>query len=87
MRHATTTKLTTKIRLNSLTLFHFRVYFSFLNTGKAPFVEALCGTTFSSIKTSLIRLLITCDPTGAYDFDHSTTPEVVKISKASNILI
>lgn len=29
---------------------------------------------------------MTCAPTGAYDLDHSTTPEVVRISKASNIV-
>jgi hypothetical protein len=51
-----------------------------------PPAVVFCGTTFSSIKTSLIRLLMTCAPTGAYDLDQRTTPEVVKISKASNIV-
>ena len=40
----------------------------------------------SSMKTCLIRPLITLELTGAYDLDHSTTPEVVSTSKESNIL-
>lgn len=75
---------TTNIKLNSLLRRHLRVYFSFLKTGDTP--AAFCGTTFSSIKTSLIRLLTICAPTGAYDLDHRTTPEVVRISKASNMM-
>lgn len=38
-----------------------------------------------SIKTSLIRLLIMLAPTSAYDLDQSTTPDVVTISKVSNM--
>jgi hypothetical protein len=37
------------------------------------------------MKTSLIRLLTTLGPTAAFDLDQRTTPEVVTISKQSNI--
>ena len=40
---------------------------------------------FSSMKTSLMRPSIKVAPTGTYDLDHNTTPEVVIISKASNM--
>lgn len=71
------------MRPKSFALLHFNVYFSFLKAVEAPSVS----TTFSSMKTSLIRLLMICEPTGAYDRDHRTTPDVVIISKASNIFV
>lgn len=37
------------------------------------------------MKTSESKLLITAELTGAYDFDHSTMPEVVMTSKRSNM--
>ena len=43
------------------------------------------GRTFSSMNTSLIRLLTAVAPTLEVDLDQRTTPEVVNISKASNI--
>lgn len=39
----------------------------------------------SSMKTSRIRLLMIFEGTGAYERDHRTTPEVVNISKVSNM--
>ena len=47
----------------------------------------MAGRTFSSMKTSLMRLLTTVALTSILDLDHSTIPEVVTISKASNILL
>ena len=44
------------------------------------------GKVRSSMKTLVIRLLMIEGLIGVYDFDHSTTPEVVRISKVSNIL-
>ena len=44
------------------------------------------GRTFSSMKTSLMRLLITLVLTEANDLDHKTTPEVVRISKLSSMI-
>lgn len=41
----------------------------------------------SSIKTSRIKLLIIFAPTGTYVRDHRTTPEVVTISKVSNMAL
>jgi hypothetical protein len=38
------------------------------------------------MKTFVMRLLIIAGLVGAYDLDHSTTPEVVRISKESSIL-
>lgn len=46
----------------------------------------MVGRTFSSIKTLLIRLFTTFDATGALALDQRTTPEVVTISKQSNIV-
>jgi len=40
---------------------------------------------FSSMNTSAIKLLMTEGLTGAYVRDHRTTPEVVRISKVSNM--
>jgi hypothetical protein len=37
------------------------------------------------MKTSRIKLLMTFAPTGTYVRDHKTTPEVVNISKVSNM--
>jgi hypothetical protein len=39
------------------------------------------------MKTSVMRALMILGPTGAYDLDHNTTPEVVKISKESNMIV
>jgi hypothetical protein len=39
----------------------------------------------SSMNTSRIKLLMTLTPTGTYVRDQSTTPEVVSISKVSNM--
>jgi hypothetical protein len=44
------------------------------------------GSVRSSMKTFVMRLLMIEGLTGAYDFDHNTTPEVVKISNESNIV-
>ena len=80
---------TTKIRPRSFALLHFSVYWSFLYAGflaaDASSVTLAPGSTFSSIKTSRMRALITLALTGAYDLDQSTTPDVVRISKLSSI--
>jgi hypothetical protein len=39
------------------------------------------------MKTSRIKLLMTFAPTGTYVRDHRTTPEVVRISKVSNMVV
>ena len=44
------------------------------------------GSVRSSMKTFVIRLLMIEGLVGAYDLDHRTTPEVVRISKESSIL-
>lgn len=41
---------------------------------------------FSSTKTSVIKVLTTDGLTGAHLRDHTTTPEVVMISKVSNMV-
>ena len=75
---------TTKIRPKSLTKVYFNVYLSYLYVG---LLEACgVGRTLSSIKTSLMRLLTAVAPIFELDLDQRTTPEVVKISKASSIL-
>jgi hypothetical protein len=82
-------KLTTKMIPNSLTKVHFRVFWSLLYGG---FVAADCESLmaalepFSSIKTSLMKLLIRSDLTGVNVLDQRTTPDVVRISKVSNML-
>lgn len=43
------------------------------------------GRTFSSMNTSLRKPLIRLELKGAYDLDHRTTPEVVKISNPSSM--
>lgn len=74
---------TTKIKPKSLTRVYFSVYFSYLYVG---LLEAcVVGRTRSSMKTSLMRLLTAVAPILEVDRDHRTTPDVVKISKASNI--
>lgn len=80
---------TTNISPRSFTSVHFSVYFSYLKDGfgadnPSP-ASVVAGRTFSSMKTSLIRLFTTFAPTGAFDLDQRTTPEVVRISKQSNI--
>ena len=81
--------LTTNMRPRSLAVVHFRVYWSFLYGGfraaDASSATLAPGRTFSSMKTSLMSELITLAPTGTYDLDHSTTPDVVRISKLSSI--
>lgn len=42
---------------------------------------------FSSMKTSAIKLLIIDGLIGAYDRDHNTTPDVVRISNVSNMMV
>jgi hypothetical protein len=44
------------------------------------------GKVRSSMKTFVMRLLMMEGLVGVYDLDHSTTPDVVIISKESNIL-
>lgn len=44
------------------------------------------GKVRSSMKTFVMRLLMMEGLMGVYDLDHNTTPEVVRISKVSNIL-
>lgn len=81
---------TTKIKPRSLAVLHRSVYFSLRYGGlraalaSSVVLEAAAGRR-SSMKTSLIRLLITFGLTGAYDLLHSTTPEVVRISKVSSM--
>lgn len=75
--------LTTKIRPRSLTSVYFRVYLSYLYVG---LLKALTvGRTFSSIKTSLMRLFTAVAPIEEVLRDQSTTPEVVKTSNASSM--
>ena len=89
IEYSTKSRLTTKMRPRSLTVVHFRVYWSFLYGGfraaDASSATLAPGRTFSSMKTSLMRELITLAPTGTYDLDQSTTPDVVRISKLSSI--
>lgn len=76
---------TTNIRPTSFALVHFNVYLSFLY---CAFATPSCPPDFcprSSTKTSLMRLLTTLEDTGAYVLRQMTMPEVVTISKASNI--
>lgn len=47
---------------------------------------ALVEPDFSSIKTSMIKLLMMDGFTGAKLLDHSTTPDVVSTSNKSNML-
>jgi hypothetical protein len=75
---------TTKISPTSFDAVHFSVYPSFLYVGFEP-ASSGCGSMRSSINTSRIKLLITLAPTGTYVRDHRTTPEVVNISKVSNM--
>nr|POE79728.1 hypothetical protein CFP56_07793 [Quercus suber] len=75
---------TTNTRPRSFALVHFKVYLSFLYEVLGPPSCALLPR--SSMKTSLIRLLITFEDSGAYCFRQSTIPEVVRISKASSIM-
>ena len=63
---------------------HFNVYPSFLYVGFEP-ASSGCGSMRSSMKTSRIKLLMTLAPTGTYVRDQRTTPEVVNISKVSNM--
>ncbi len=81
---------TTKMSPKSLTLAHFNVYWSRLYEGfcvaDVSSATLAPGRTFSSMKTSLMKPLIMLLLTGAYDFDHRTTPEVVSISKPSSIV-
>jgi hypothetical protein len=44
------------------------------------------GSVLSSMKTLVIRLFMIEGLIGVYDLDHSTTPEVVRISKVSNMM-
>ncbi len=53
---------------------------------EASSVALAPGVWRSSMKTSLIRLLIMFAPIGTYALDQRTTPEVVSISKASNMV-
>lgn len=82
---------TTKIKPRSLAVLHRSVYFSLRYGGlraalaSSVVLEAAAGRR-SSMKTSLIRLLITFDETGAYCLRQRTMPDVVRISKASSIL-
>ena len=76
---------------NSLTVVHLRVCWSCLYGGL--FAAEISSPTAapervrSSMKTSLMRLLMTEGLTGAYDLDHKTTPVVVRISKVSSIVL
>lgn len=73
------------MRPRSFAAVHFSVYPSFLYVGFDP-ASSACGCTCSSMKTSRIKLLMTFAPTGTYVRDQRTTPEVVSISKVSNML-
>ena len=83
---AMTVAHTTNISPNSLTRVYFNVYLSTLYAGCRPSPAAAIGRAFSSMKTSLIRLLTTFEPIGILCLDQTTTPDVVIISKQSNIL-
>lgn len=45
------------------------------------------GNVRSSMKTLVMRLLMIEGLVGAKDLDHSTTPDVVRISNVSNIFM
>lgn len=81
---------TTKIKLSSFTVVHFKVCCSYLYEGllAAEISSAMPapGSVRSSMKTLVMRLLMIEGLVGAYDFDHRTTPDVVRISKESSIL-
>lgn len=77
---------TTNMRPRSFEAVHFSVYPSFLYVGFEP-ASSNWGIMRSSMKTSRIKLLMTFAPTGAYVRDQSTTPEVVKTSNVSNMVI
>ena len=82
---------TTNIKPRSFTVVHFKVYRSFLYGGlraaEASSAMLAPGRTFSSMKTSWMSPLMILALTGAYERDHNTTPEVVRISKLSSILL
>jgi hypothetical protein len=74
---------TTNMSPTSFAAVHFSVYPSFLYVGFSPASD--WGTIFSSMKTSRMRLLMMCAPTGTYVRDQRTTPEVVRTSKVSSM--
>ncbi len=71
---------------SSLTKVHLSVWWS-VRYGALPAADdgASPALLFSSMKTSKMKLLMTEALTGAYVRDHSTTPDVVRISKVSSI--
>lgn len=80
---------TTKMRLSSFTVVHFKVCCSYLYGGllAAEISSAMPapGSVRSSMNTFVMRLLMIDGLVNAYDFDQRTTPEVVRISNESNI--
>jgi hypothetical protein len=81
--------LTTKMIPNSLTRVHLRVCWSLLYGGFVAadwFSVKAVAPLFSSMKVSAMKLLMTEGLTGAYVLDHSTTPDVVRISNVSSIV-
>jgi hypothetical protein len=85
---------TTNIKPRSFAVVHFRVYLSLLYIGflaadvsvDAPAPDEAVDIE-SSMKTSLMKLLMILGDTELYVFDQSTTPEVVRTSKESSILL
>lgn len=75
---------------SSLTKVHLKVCCSVLY-GALLAAELLAWRApealFSSTKTSVMKLLMTEGLIGAHLRDHTTTPEVVTISKVSNIVV
>jgi len=80
---------TTNIKPRSFAVVHLSVYPSFLYVGlceaEVSSTAIAPGDIRSSMKTSLMRLLITFAPTGTYVLDQRTTPEVDNISNVSNM--
>lgn len=83
---------TTNISPRSFAVVHFKVYLSFLYVGFRAAEASLnveptpLGAAVSSMKTSLIRELMTLALTGAYDLDQRTIPDVVIISNESSMV-
>lgn len=78
------------MRPSSLTKVHLKVWCSVLYGALLAaelFALRAPEAFFSSTNTSVMKLLITDGLIGAHLRDHTTTPEVVTISKVSNMAL
>jgi len=78
------------MRPRSFAVVHFSVYLSFLYVGLRAEIVSMDAPAavvmVSSMKTSLMKLLMILGLTLLYDLDQSTTPDVVRISKESSMM-